>query len=121
MELKGKVVLLTGGSRGIGPFLAEAFAKRGAIIALAARSEKGLEYVGTHLKGLGAKVLLFPVDLKESFQREQLIDDVLGELGTVDILVNNAGIETEGIFHSSLFMALFHLCLNRHEIEESQP
>lgn len=98
MELKGKVVLLTGGSRGIGPFLAEAFAKRGSIIALAARSEKGLECIAAHLKSSGAKVLFYPVDLKESVQREKLIDTVLMELGTVDILVNNAGVETEGVF-----------------------
>ncbi len=98
MELKGKVVLLTGGSRGIGPFLAEAFANRGAIIALTARSEKGLQSVAEHLKKSGAKVVIFPVDLKESFQREQLVNAVLRELGPVDILVNNAGVETEGVF-----------------------
>lgn len=98
MELRGKVVLLTGGSRGIGPIMAEAFGNRGAIIALAARSEKGLEGVARHLKNSDAKVHIFPVDLRESPQREKLIADVIGKLGTIDILVNNAGVETEGVF-----------------------
>lgn len=98
MELNGKVVLLTGGSRGIGPVMAEAFANRGAIIALAARSEKGLEGVARHLKNSDAKVQIFPVDLRESHQREKLIADVIARMGTIDILVNNAGLETEGVF-----------------------
>ena len=96
MEIKGKVVLLTGASRGIGPVLAKAFARRGAIMALAARSEQGLEETARHLENLNAKVQIFPVDLRESSQRENLIDSVLGRLGRIDILVNNAGLETEG-------------------------
>lgn len=98
MELKNKVVLLTGGSRGIGPIMAGAFANRGAVIALAARSETGLEEVARHLKNSNAKVRIFPVDLRVSLQREQLIHTVLREMGTIDILVNNAGLETEGAF-----------------------
>jgi 3-oxoacyl-[acyl-carrier protein] reductase len=98
MELKGKVVLITGGSRGIGPIMAEAFANKGAIIALAARSETGLEEVARQLKNSNAKVQIFPVDLRESLQRERLIGSVLREMGTIDILVNNAGLETEGAF-----------------------
>lgn len=98
MELSGKVVLLTGGSRGIGPIMAEAFANKGTIIALAARSETGLEEVARQLKNTNAKVRIFPVDLKESLQRERLIGSVLREMGSIDILVNNAGLETEGAF-----------------------
>jgi len=98
MELKGKVVLLTGGSRGIGPVMAKAFANRGAIIALAARSETGLEEVASQLKKTNAIVQIFPVDLRESPQREKLIADVISRMGTIDILINNAGLETEGAF-----------------------
>jgi len=98
MELKGKVVLLTGGSRGIGPIIANAFANRGSLIALAARSESGLKEVARKLKDSNANVRIFPVDLRESLQRERLISSVLMEMGTIDILINNAGLETEGSF-----------------------
>jgi len=50
------------------------------------------------LKNSNAKVRIFPVDLRESPQRERLISSVLREMGTIDILVNNAGLETEGAF-----------------------
>ncbi len=96
MEIKDKVVLITGGSRGIGPYLAEAFAGRGAVIALAARSESGMKTVAKSLSG--SKVIFFPVDLRELTQHEKLISSVTGELGRIDILVNNAGLETEGAY-----------------------
>ena len=97
-QLKGKVVLLTGGSRGIGPIVAEALARRGASIALAARSQKGLEDVATHLRELGTKALAMPIDLRQSAQHEQLVADVQREYGRIDILINNAGLETEGAY-----------------------
>jgi len=70
--IEGDVVLLTGGSRGIGPVVAEALAKRGANIALAARSENGLRDVARHLTELGTETLVAPIDLRESSQRENL-------------------------------------------------
>jgi short-subunit dehydrogenase len=97
-KLKGMVVLLTGGSRGVGPVVAEALAQRGADIALAARSKSGLEEVATHLKALGAETLAIPADLREPSQREELVAAVLKHFGKIDILVNNAGLETEGAY-----------------------
>jgi short-subunit dehydrogenase len=97
-QLKGMVVLLTGGSRGIGPIVAEALAKRGANIVLAARSKRGLDDVATRLSELGTRALVMPVDLRQSSQREKLVTDVLREFGKIDVLINNAGLETEGTY-----------------------
>jgi short-subunit dehydrogenase len=97
-NLKGMVVLLTGGSRGIGPIIAEALAERGANIALAARSESGLQDVAERLSELGTEVVVMPVDLRESAQRERLVIDVQRKFGKIDVLVNNAGLETEGVY-----------------------
>ncbi len=97
-HLKEMVVLLTGGSRGLGPIVAEALAKRGANIALAARSKSGLDDVATRLRAIGIKILIMPIDLSQPSQREKLIADVLSEFGKIDILVNNAGLETEGAY-----------------------
>jgi len=97
-QLKDMAVLLTGGSRGIGPIVAEALAKRGANVALAARSESGLRDVATRLSKMGIKVSVMPVDLRQSSQRENLVADVLYKFGKIDILVNNAGLETEGAY-----------------------
>jgi short-subunit dehydrogenase len=97
-RLKGKVVLLTGGSRGIGPIVAESLAKRGANIALAARSKDGLDDVATRLRDIGINTLTIPIDLKQPAQRERLVADVLREFGKIDILINNAGLETEGAY-----------------------
>jgi short-subunit dehydrogenase len=97
-NLKGMVVLLTGGSRGIGPTVAEALGKRGAIIALAARSKSGLDDVATRLKAIGVETLTVPVDLRQPPQREKLVLNVLSQFGKIDILINNAGLETEGAY-----------------------
>jgi len=96
--LKEKVVLLTGGSRGMGPMIAEALAKRRAIMVLAARSKRELDEVVRHLSEFGTKALALPTDLSNSAQREKLVDDVMKEYGRIDVLVNNAGLETEGAY-----------------------
>ena len=96
--LSGAVVLLTGGSRGIGPFIAQALADRGATLALAARSARTLEAVARTLVEGGARVEAVPVDLREQSERERLVAAVRERLGRIDVLVNNAGLETEGAF-----------------------
>ena len=92
------MVLLTGGSRGLGPVIAESLAKRGASIALAARSKSGLDDVATNLRTMGIKTLTIPIDLSIASQREKLVADVINEFGQIDILVNNAALETEGAY-----------------------
>lgn len=96
--LKGMVVLLTGGSRGIGPVVAEALAKRGANLVLAARTESSLHDVARRLRELGTEPFVAPVDLRESSQREKLVADVELKFGKIDMLVNNAGLESEGAY-----------------------
>ncbi len=97
-SLSGKVLLLTGASRGLGPVIAEAVAARGATVVLAARDEDRLRQVARRLEQRGARTLAVPVDLRSAAQREELVATVAGELGRVDVLVNNAGLETEGAF-----------------------
>ncbi len=97
-SLIGKHVLLTGGSRGVGPVIAEALAERGAHIALAARSEEGLRNVIKSLSKYDVQTFTVPVDLAQSTHQRELISTVLGKFGALDILINNAGLETEGAY-----------------------
>jgi short-subunit dehydrogenase len=97
-QLSGKHVLLTGASRGVGPVIAEALARRGAHIALAARSEEGLHNVSKALSEFGVRTIVVPVDLAQAAQRQGLVSSVLEQFGSIDILINNAGLETEGAF-----------------------
>jgi len=97
-SLSGKYVLLTGGSRGIGPVMAEALAERGAHIALAARSEEGLRNTAKSLSKYGIQTIIVPIDLSQASQQHELVSIVLEKFGTIDILINNAGQETEGAY-----------------------
>lgn len=98
IKLKDKKVLLTGGSRGIGPVITEYLIKSGACVAIAARSETALQNVASKLSTIGHRIFIVPVDLRNQSQREELINNVLKEFGTIDILINNAGLETEGAY-----------------------
>jgi short-subunit dehydrogenase len=97
-SINGKHILLTGGSRGLGPVIAVALAERGAHIALAARSEAGLHSVIQSLSKYQVELLAVPVDLAQEAHRHELVATVLGKFGSIDILINNAGIETEGAY-----------------------
>jgi uncharacterized protein len=86
VELRGKRVLITGASRGIGRSLAAAFARAGAHVALVARDAAALEAVAAPLGGS-----VHPADLLDREQLGRLVHRVEDEAGPIDVLVNNAG------------------------------
>jgi NAD(P)-dependent dehydrogenase (short-subunit alcohol dehydrogenase family) len=91
-NLSGKVVLITGGSRGLGLVLARELARRGAKLAICARSADKLEIARQELEQLGAEVIALPVDVTDQDQVKTMIGDVVQKFGTIDVLINNAGI-----------------------------
>lgn len=95
-SLRGKVVVIGGGSRGLGLALAEEFARRGASLVLAARSNDDLERARLHLQSRGADVLTVSADLTRMEEAEAVIRRATERFGRVDILVNNAGMITVG-------------------------
>jgi short-subunit dehydrogenase len=97
-HFQGKSVLLTGGSRGIGPFIADAFARAGADVILTARSEAKLLAVAKRLRDLGSRTAVIAGDLTNPEQRDEVAEKAVRRPGGVDILVNNAGVESEGAF-----------------------
>jgi len=92
-DLRGRIALLTGGSRGIGPYIARALAREGVHVALAARSAGRLQDVAAELKPLGVRVLAIAADISDSRARAGTVAKVEAELGPIDLLVNNAAIE----------------------------
>jgi short-subunit dehydrogenase len=91
-QTQGKVVLITGGSRGLGLVLAREFASRGAKLALCARSADKLEIARQELEHSGVEVITRPADLTNQHEVKSVIDDVVRHYGKIDVLVNNAGI-----------------------------
>ncbi|MDQ2834416.1 MAG: SDR family oxidoreductase [Acidobacteriota bacterium] len=92
-----KVVLITGGSRGLGFSLAERYARSGALLILAARNPDELSHARETLLSRGAiqspeDVLLLPADLTDAAQATSLIEHAISHFGHIDILINNAGI-----------------------------
>jgi NAD(P)-dependent dehydrogenase (short-subunit alcohol dehydrogenase family) len=95
--LKGKVALITGGSRGLGAATAEAFAEHGADVAISyAASADKAEAVEAKLKAKGARAIAIKSDQSDLSSAKRLIDSVIAEFGQLDILVNNAGIAIQG-------------------------
>jgi len=91
MDFQGKVVLVTGGSRGIGRAVAEAFAARGATVAVQFRADRrAAEATLAALAGDGH--LAVAADVADPSQVQALVGQVVERLGRVDVLVNNAGI-----------------------------
>jgi 3-oxoacyl-[acyl-carrier protein] reductase len=94
MSFEGKIVLVTGASRGIGRAIAELFVERGAKVMGTATSESGAKAISNYLGENGKGYMLNVVDA-------QSIDNVLAaireEFGEIDILVNNAGITRDNL------------------------
>lgn len=100
-RLRGKIVLITGSSRGLGLAMAEEFARLGARIVLTARDQDELERARQWLLASDTvegpeQVLVIPADLRKQEEAEYLVHRVAETWGEVDVLVNNAGVITVG-------------------------
>jgi short-subunit dehydrogenase len=87
MDVKGKVVLVTGASFGIGLETARLLAKQGAKLALSARSKDKLEALSEELHGS----VVFPADMSDEKAVRNMIGKVIEKFGGIDVLINNAG------------------------------
>jgi short-subunit dehydrogenase len=92
VSLRGKVALITGGSRGLGLALAEELGAHGCRLALCARDSEELENAVTRLRSHGFEAEAFPCDITKEETLDQLLAHVIGHFGTIDILVNDAGL-----------------------------
>ncbi len=86
MQIAGKVILITGGSGGIGAACAKAFRERGAKLSLTARSADRLQALA------GDETLVTPGDITDPETRRRVVDRTLERFGQIDILINNAGV-----------------------------
>src|SRR6516225_10319348 len=92
MEIKGKTVLVTGASSGMGTAIAKEMALAGAgELLLLARNENELKNVAAAIVSLGGKARIYPVDLSNSDQVTAIAQRIEGESAVPDIIVNNAG------------------------------
>lgn len=89
--LTGKIVLVTGGSKGIGLACAEACARAGAQVGIASRNAENLEAARQHLADQGIDVHRYVADLSDADQAVTLIADIEKTSGPLDILINSAG------------------------------
>jgi short-subunit dehydrogenase len=97
-SFRGRTVLITGGSRGLGLVLAREFAAEGARLSLLARNEEELRRAEAELIATGAEVLCVPADIRDKEQLDAAVRRTSERFGGVDVLVNNAGVIQVGPF-----------------------
>lgn len=92
LDWRGKVVIITGGTRGLGLILAEEIGKRGASVAICGRDEGALATAERRLEHLTGRVLAHRADLGQREQADRFVARVVETFGRVDVLINNAGV-----------------------------
>ncbi len=89
-ELKGRVAIVTGSSRGIGKGIALRLAREGMKVVINSRTAEVVEQTTAELRAVGAEVLAVPADVGRTEDVDRLFAETLAAFGTVDVLVNNA-------------------------------
>jgi NAD(P)-dependent dehydrogenase (short-subunit alcohol dehydrogenase family) len=89
--LEGKTAIVTGASQGLGVVFAEALARAGADVAIAARNMERLEATRTLIEGLGRRCIAIQCDVTRRTEVQELMRQAAGAFGRIDIVVNNAG------------------------------
>jgi len=89
-QLKNKVAIVTGASRGIGKSTAEVFAREGATVVICGRKRNTLDDVAAETKGLAGKVVPMACHVGKVEELQRLVDTTTRDFGKIDILVNNA-------------------------------
>ncbi|MBG6287041.1 SDR family oxidoreductase [Pseudomonas nitroreducens] len=90
-DLSGKVILVTGGSRGLGYQMVRAFAEHGADVIIASRKLEACEAVAEEVRALGRRALAVACHVGKWLEVERLVEVTYAEFGHIDVLVNNAG------------------------------
>src|SRR5690554_3806476 len=97
-DIRGKVAIVGGSSKGLGKACAVALAKEGVNIVLCARQEEALQGAKTEIEALGVEVLALSVDMASEDDNQRIIDETLRRFGRIDILINNSGGPKPGTF-----------------------
>jgi short-subunit dehydrogenase len=100
LDLRNKVVIITGASSGIGRAYAQAFARLGAKVVLVARRADMLDAVRKEIAPYTSDVMVASTDITDSAQLQTLVDNTLDRFGQIDVLINNAGIDSGGPLHT---------------------
>jgi 3-oxoacyl-[acyl-carrier protein] reductase len=99
-KLENQVAIITGGARGIGRAIAEAFVEEGADVAIADKApESGAGELLSVLRKGGRRAIYVQTDVSKEPEVKAMVERVLGELGPVEILVNDAGIFSQVLLH----------------------
>ena len=100
LDLKGKVILITGASRGIGKAIATRMASHGADLVLAARNLQPLEELVNHLKDkYGVQAIGVSTDVAKLEDLQNLVVQAKARFEKIDILINVAGVSSQHLFH----------------------
>lgn len=92
LQLKDKVMIVTGGDKGIGGAISDVLHQEGAVVVIAGRNEEDGQKKLQELREKGGKADFFRIELRDEVERQALVDFVLEKYGRIDGLVNNAGV-----------------------------
>jgi NAD(P)-dependent dehydrogenase (short-subunit alcohol dehydrogenase family) len=97
-RFEGKTIIVTGGSRGIGLAIAQAFADEHAQVVIASQNEARGSAAVEALQSDGGRVMFIRTDVSNQQSAGQMVAEVLNRFGTIDVLVNNAGAHEKALF-----------------------